>query len=584
MNAMSMENRIDNIESRIKALDRTIGNLVESQKTEDNYTRRSLNKIQEVQVQIQTEMEDLCRYFEQDVLGPDGKVDNHFSNAIRTAQENIIKEMRSHFESLQSSGGHQDRFALPAQATSSSLESDEFENQSSQTEAEDMETRYLLVEAQAGLDAMHDEFEEAREAHKIIEMRLREEIKAEQQRSRVLFDKLQEMKGNIRVMARIRPASADTPTDDLADFGPREKGFFTDKWGKISIPVERTTAKGTLSVQTRSFEFERIFGPEESNDDVFNEISDLVELALRGESVGIFAYGQTGSGKTYTLNHRSTTGTLSDEGMIPRTLTLLFEAAQRESNRCNYSISVSVLEIYVDSTYDLLAVEGEKTETRLDRATFLPLENIDEAHDIIDRATGMRAVSSTVGNAASSRSHLILALRITRKVHSGEDEGRVDHGLLNIVDLAGTERPAATGMEGQQLREGKKINKSLMSLTQAITALGEGRRPSFDNALIKALRPCLSPESKSLMFVMVSPLKKDLSVTIQTLEKGQDATNAKLAATNRGSGRPSMPRSPASSSFPGRPSPSVSGRNTAGGRGRTPPGESSRPTRGFSRR
>ena len=69
-----------------------------------------------------------------------------------------------------------------------------------------------------------------------------------------------------------------------------------------------------------------MFKPSSTQEDVFGEISQLIQSALDGYNVCIFAYGQTGSGKTYTMQ-----GDLADpkkQGIIPRALEQVFRTLQ----------------------------------------------------------------------------------------------------------------------------------------------------------------------------------------------------------------------------------------------------------------
>lgn len=60
-------------------------------------------------------------------------------------------------------------------------------------------------------------------------------------------------------------------------------------------------------------------------EEVFEEISQLVQSALDGYKVCIFAYGQTGSGKTHTMVG---TAEATQRGVIPRAVQQLFEASR----------------------------------------------------------------------------------------------------------------------------------------------------------------------------------------------------------------------------------------------------------------
>ncbi|KAK9008693.1 hypothetical protein V6N11_075578 [Hibiscus sabdariffa] len=108
--------------------------------------------------------------------------------------------------------------------------------------------------------------------------------------NRKLFNELQDLKGNIRVYCRIRP-------------------FLPGQTGKQSV-VENISENGQLVIANpskpgkdgqRSFKFNKVFGPDATQGEVFSDIKPFVQSVVDGYNVCIFAYGQTGSGKTYTM-------------------------------------------------------------------------------------------------------------------------------------------------------------------------------------------------------------------------------------------------------------------------------------------
>jgi kinesin family protein C2/C3 len=110
----------------------------------------------------------------------------------------------------------------------------------------------------------------------------------------------------------------------------------------VEFPAEDQLSVTTTSSgkdQTQSFDFERVFLPKSSQEQVFASVRDLVTSVADGYNVTIFAYGQTGSGKTYTME-----GPQSDPGVNIRALNELFRIKE-ERKEYSYTIAVSMLEV-----------------------------------------------------------------------------------------------------------------------------------------------------------------------------------------------------------------------------------------------
>lgn len=101
------------------------------------------------------------------------------------------------------------------------------------------------------------------------------------------------------------------------------------------------------------------------------------------------------------------------------------------------------------------------------------VRNRDEARALLRVGQLGRRVFGTLANAASSRSHGVLTVRVVR-VHGGDGDAHVSR--LSIVDLAGSERTKHTLATGERLKEAGSINKSLMVLGQCMEALRANQR------------------------------------------------------------------------------------------------------------
>ena len=138
-----------------------------------------------------------------------------------------------------------------------------------------------------------------------------------------------------------------------------------------------------------------------------------------------------------------------------------------------------------------------------------------------------RSVGATKMNTDSSRSHLLLLL----KLH-GTDRvtNAVTRGTLTLVDLAGSERISKTEATGQRLVEAAAINKSLSALGQVFGALRTNAMhvPYRNSKLTQLIQSSLGGDGKACLFVNVSPLASNLSETASTLQFGSAAKQVEL--------------------------------------------------------
>jgi kinesin family member 5 len=145
---------------------------------------------------------------------------------------------------------------------------------------------------------------------------------------------------NAKVVCRIRPLS-------ISDF---DSG--------VHCCLDYTTKCIEVFTPSGQYPFycDHTFDELSSQREVFDHCARPLALdALSGINSTIIAYGQTGSGKTYTIE-----GDNDDPlkiGIIPRTIAVLFDAAEERSMSTKYSIAISYIEIYMEKLKDLLTPE-----------------------------------------------------------------------------------------------------------------------------------------------------------------------------------------------------------------------------------
>ncbi|EMP25905.1 Kinesin-like protein KIFC3 [Chelonia mydas] len=337
---------------------------------------------------------------------------------------------------------------------------------------------------------------------------------------------LVELKGNIRVLCRLKPV---TEVDQQE--------------GEVSTAV--STEPGSDSSVTarykgkeRTFELDKVFLPEATQEEVFLEIEPLVLSCLDGYNVCIFAYGQTGSGKTYTME-----GVPEDPGINQRALQALYREMEAREGLWKYSVSLSVVEIYNEVIRDLLGKEPqEKLDIKLNPdgsgqlhvpgLTSVEVQGLREIRKMLSLGKRNRATYCTNMNERSSRSHALLTVTITGTNCSS---GTKTSGKLNLVDLAGSERVWKSGAQGERLKEAQNINKSLLALGEVIQALRakQGHVPFRNSKLTYLLQDSLGKGNKTVMMVQISLLEKNAGETMCSLKFAQRVCKVELGPASR---------------------------------------------------
>ncbi|XP_038391956.1 kinesin-like protein KIF25 isoform X1 [Canis lupus familiaris] len=422
----------------------------------------------------------------------------------------------------------------------------------------------------------------------------------EKQKRRVLHNRLVELKGNIRVHCRIRPL---LPFDK--EFGDPASQDSSVPAGVVHAIDDETVlvkcAQPAHPLINKTYNFERVYGPEESQQVVFGDVCPLLTSLIDGYNVCIMAYGQTGCGKSYTMlgphskeERIPPWGPHSDLGIMPRAAAELFRLIAENPSR-RLQVDLSIVEVYNNNIFDLLAkargmaASGCRREalTTKDARREVPLltrEPVHSAEDFVALAAGslrLRAELATLVHARSSRSHLIITATLTRGPAAGGSpadqqaerpplEGRPAsgsrggascgrapagspgaqqpkeqvHAKLQLVDLAGSECAGVSGVTGSALRETSFINRSLAALADVLGALSErrGHIPYRNSQLTHFLQDVLGGDAKLLVMLCVSPCRKHVAETLRCLGFGARARQVQRGQASGGSPAPRKPR------------------------------------------
>lgn len=175
--------------------------------------------------------------------------------------------------------------------------------------------------------------------HKLLEGQMKERL--------ALNNKIEDLRGRIRVNVRIRPLSQAEIEKSCSEALIKAD----NRTCQIHDPL-------LFRGQTKTWEFDQIYSGHKndgnSQEQIFDDTKSLIQSAIDGFNVSMFAYGQTGGGKTYTMgldcdnvsNDTSSKCELhEDTGMAPRVAFEIFRLLEGRESAFETSVTVNMFEV-----------------------------------------------------------------------------------------------------------------------------------------------------------------------------------------------------------------------------------------------
>lgn len=169
------------------------------------------------------------------------------------------------------------------------------------------------------------------------------------------------------------------------------------------------------------FIFDRVFGFDSSNEDVFQtSTKTLIASLMDGFNCSVFVYGATGAGKTHTM-----LGNTHNPGITFLTMAELFQRKEELMQERDFELGITYLEVYNECVQDLLNPgmplqlrEDGKYGVTVSGIQVKKVENVVELFDLLKLGNQNRTQHPTDANAESSRSHAVFQVYIRMNIRT----------------------------------------------------------------------------------------------------------------------------------------------------------------------
>ncbi|KAF7252223.1 hypothetical protein EG68_08827 [Paragonimus skrjabini miyazakii] len=322
---------------------------------------------------------------------------------------------------------------------------------------------------------------------------------------------------NVRVAVRCRPMNSKE-----TESGCKSITIINELEG--SVWLLKNSAHHDEPV--KQFTFDLVFDTQSKQTDIYNKVArPIVEKVLEGYNGTIFAYGQTGTGKTFTMEGVRPVPEL--RGIIPNSFAHIFGAIAKSGNNTRFLRRVRDL-LGKDQTASLDVKERPDIGVYVKDLSSFVVHSPNEMDKLMSFGNRNRVTAATNMNEHSSRSHAIYTITLECSENVGQGKPLLRQGKLHLVDLAGSERQAKTGATGKRLQEANKINLSLTTLGNVISALVDGKSthvPYRNSKLTRLLQDSLGGNSKTAMIANIAPSDYNYEESLSTLRYANRAKN-----------------------------------------------------------
>ena len=358
---------------------------------------------------------------------------------------------------------------------------------------------------------------------------------------------------NTKIILRIKPKTEEEYLDNNKIFEIKDNSL-----------IEFIGSKNNSKI----FKFDYIFSEDSQQKEIFEVCAkDICDSLFEGYNGTIFAYGQIGSGKTYTMlgpnytqsflcnsnfilsqggntnNYLSYLKKKEEEGkgLVPRAIEYLLDKKEElvgfNNTNTNIELYCSFYEIFNDQIYDLFnniswinnnslnTKEKQKEGVLKDNLEKIKLNDKKEIFNLIKLGYLNLQSFSYIMN-TQSKSHSIFSISIC-KTKLENDNIIKSTTILNLVDLASSDKQTSNENTGDQIKDAGKINKSFLGLGNVIQNFGENFIPIRDTKLTFLLKESLVVHPKTCFIATISSLKKNLQDTLFTLNFAQNIKKIK---------------------------------------------------------